>query len=101
MTVCLSGVDLLMVAKLMQQQETTNLQFISRKLQTRKKFKEMKTRRKSKVRKSKSVNNLLSSDIGDDVPFNVSECSSEGSRSVHSGRCSLDSVSLEETISSF
>ena len=90
---CLSGADLLMAAKLKQQQETSNIQFLSQKLLTRKKFKEMKTRKKSKVRKSKSVNNLLSADKSDDVPFNIG---SEGSRNTRSGRCSLDSgVSLE------
>ena len=49
------------------------------------------------MRKTKSVNNLISSEIGDEVSFNiVSECSSEWSRSSRSGRCSLDSgVSLE------
>jgi hypothetical protein len=35
---CLSGADLLMAAKLTQQQETSNLQLISQKLQMRKKL---------------------------------------------------------------
>ena len=94
---CLSGADLLMAAKLKQQQENTNLQLISQKLQTREKFKDMKTRRKSKMRKSKSVNNLVKSEKGDNVSYNFgSECSSEWSISTRSGRCSLGSgVSLE------
>ena len=55
----LSGADLLVAAKLKQQQETSKLQFISQKLHSRKKFQAMKMRRKSKVRKTKSVNNLI------------------------------------------
>jgi hypothetical protein len=53
---CLSGADLLMAATLRQQQEAGKIKLISQKLQTKEKFKDMKTR-----------NNFTSSEICDDV----------------------------------
>ena len=89
----ITSADLMLAARIQQQQETSNMQLISQKLQTRKKLKEMKNRRKQKVRKSKSATNLHSSDTEDDV---LSSNGSDWSRSSRSGRCSLDStVSLE------
>ena len=89
--------DLLLAAKLTQQAEASDLKFISQKLQTRKKFKEKKPKKKPKVRKTLSDNCLITPAWDDDVFSNAgSDCSSEWSRNSRSGRCSLDSgVSLE------